>query len=148
MLKSVLVNMLDDLGDDWITESEDFDSNGLIGVTHSDGMSLILAYVPVPTETLALYGEVMALEDEAGLRRAIEMMHFWNGFEIPVLGLVPGTDDLTATRVMELTQEVVDNLPAILDDMASDIAKIEKELGNQRGAEAPQSTVDPNFIRA
>ena len=148
MFKPQLLHLLNHLGEDWATESEGLDNNGLIGLTHSSGTSLILAYVPVPTETLALYGDVTTLEDDAGLRHAFEKMHFWTGFEIPTLGLVPGTNDLAATRIMELTQEVIDNLPAILDEMISDMVRLEEELGRQRDAEAPQSAVNPNHIRA
>ena len=47
MHKSQLLHLIDNLGDDWTTESEGLDGNGLIGLTHSSGRSLVQSIVTV-----------------------------------------------------------------------------------------------------
>lgn len=118
------------LGHEWsVVGDKEFDGSGVMRLSHAGGLSVLAVFVPVPTQLCAFYAHVGELPDEAALRRAFEFMNFYLGVESPSLGLIPGTNVLTITQPMSLTDANLDALAEALDVYVETIESLRAELG-------------------
>ena len=120
MSRAIVEEALALVGDDWMSpEERTLDADGCVELHHPSGLEVMLTYVPEPVDAIVLYAELGAAEDTGSVfRQALEAMHLWQTGDNLTLGVLPGTDELTACLTAPADEELLRDLPPLLNHFA------------------------------
>lgn len=120
MSRAIVAEALDLIGEAWqMPEDRALDADGCIVLRHDSGLDVMLTYVPPPSEAVVIYAELGAVENaEPVFRQALEAMHLWQAGDNLTLGVLPGTDELTACMSAPAGNDLLHDLSPMLDHFA------------------------------
>ena len=120
MTRAIVEEALALIGDAWLAPDErSLDADGCAELLHASGLDVMLTYVPEPVNAVVIYAELGAAEDTGPVfRQALEAMHLWQAGDNLTLGVLPGTDELTACISAPADEDLLRDLSPLLDHFA------------------------------
>ena len=145
MSRAIVEEALDRIDETWQTpEDPVLDADGCILLRHDSGLDVMLTYVPAPSEAIVIYAELGAVENtEAVFRQALEAMHLWQAGDSLTLGVLPGTDELTACMSAPADTDLLHDLSPILGHFAERALIWAEIAGGSADPEQPADSDEP-----
>ena len=146
MSRALVEEALALVGDTWhLPDERTLDVEGCIELQHASGLDVMLTYMPEPSEAIVIYAELGAAENtEAVFRQALEAMHLWQAADNLTLGVLPGTDELTACMTVPASENLLRDLSSLLDHFAERaLVWTEIVAGGTAEADLPADSRDP-----
>lgn len=119
MSRNDLQHALDRFGEQRGFGALPLDADSCVTITHDNGIDVLCTYLPAAIENLVFYAELGVPADrEQAFRHALEANHLWSGGDNVTLGLLPGSDEMTACMMLPIDDGFADDFSGAFDHFA------------------------------